>query len=94
MPQFQKGNAGKAKGTKNLKQFSLTYWFNLIVENYDKLSPYQRSEIALSCWKTLINKSKALPTAPEDSALNAEEAMKTLKEIETNSYKSSGESKA
>ena len=82
MPRFEKGNAGKAKGTKDLRQFSLTYWFNIILENYDKLNPYQRSEIALACWKTLVNKAKSLPVDPETSALNAEEAMKSLREIE------------
>lgn len=98
MPKFEPGNnrnpAGRPKGSKDHKQFSLTYWFNLILADYAKLTPYQRSEIALACWKTLVAKSKALPTSPEDSTLNAEDALKTLKEIETNSYKSSGDSES
>jgi hypothetical protein len=85
MPQFQTGakpGPGRPKGSKDKRQFNLTYWFNLILENYGKLTPYQRAEIALTCWKTLINKAKALPVDPEDSAFNATEALESLREIE------------
>lgn len=87
MPKFEPGNnrnpAGRPKGSKDLRQFSLTYWFNLLTQEYSKLKPSQRSKIALECWKVLVNKSKALPQDPEDSALNADEAMKTLRELES-----------
>ena len=79
----QSGNIhGKPKGCKDKRQFSLTYWFNLILADYGKLKPSQRSKIALDCWKTLINKAKQLPVDPEDSAFNADEAMKTLRDVE------------
>jgi hypothetical protein len=85
MPRFEAGNnrnpAGRPKGSKDKKQFSLNYWFNLIQSDYGKLKPSQRVKIALECWKTLINKSKALPVDPEDSNFNAVEAMKMLNEI-------------
>lgn len=79
----QKPGPGRPKGSKDLRQFSLTYWFNVILDNYSKLTPHQRSEIALSCWKTLVNKAKSLPADPEDSAFNSAEALEQLKLIES-----------
>jgi len=89
MPKFEPGNnrnpAGRPKGSKDKKQFSLTYWFKLIEADYNKLSPSQRTRIALECWKKLIDKSKSLPTTSEDSKLNANESMKLLRDVEQGS---------
>lgn len=87
MPLFKPGQSGnlqgRPKGAKDHRQFSLTFWFNLILADYSKLKPSQRSKIALDCWKTLVTKAKSLPADPEDSSFNAEEAMISLKEIES-----------
>lgn len=82
MPKFERGNNGRPKGSKNKQQFSLTYWYNLILADYSKLKPLQRSKIALDCWKTLISKAKTLPLDPDDSLMNVNDAMGMLKEIE------------
>ena len=65
-------------------QFSLSYWYGLIAADYHKLSRTQRVRVALDCWKTLINRMKALPADPQESKLNAEEAMKMLGKLEKN----------
>lgn len=63
-------------------QFNLSYWYGLIAADYHYLSRHQRVRIALECWKTLIGRMKTLPTNPEESRLNAEEAMKMLGKLE------------
>jgi hypothetical protein len=64
------------------QQFSMSYWYGLIVKDYNKLRPVQRTRIALECWKVLASKINTIPVSPEDSALNANDAMTMLKEIE------------
>jgi len=63
-------------------QFSLTYWYGLIAEDYAKLSRIQRVKVALDCWKTLINKANTLPSDPEESKMNVDEAMRMLGKLE------------
>lgn len=64
-------------------QFNLSYWYGLIAADYHQLSRIQRVRVALECWKTLINRMKALPANPEESKLNADEAMRMLGKLET-----------
>lgn len=86
MAKFVKGQSGnlqgKPKGCRDKRQFSLTYWYNLIQDQWAELTPNQRANIALDCWKVLVNKAKSLPTDPNDSRLNAETASKLLAEAE------------
>lgn len=80
----QSGNPkGRMKGVPSKLQFSLTYWFDLLLQEYAKLKPAQRAKIAQECWKVLINKARTLPQDPDDSKFNAEEAMKKLDEVES-----------
>lgn len=86
MPKFEKGisgnRTGRPKGLKDKRQFSLTFWFDLLLAEYPRLKPSQRSKIALDCWKTLIHKSNSLPSDPQESVMNVTEAQAFLKEIE------------
>ena len=63
-------------------QFSLSYWYGLIAADYHQLSKIQRVRVALECWKTLIGRMKAIPADPQESKLNADEAMKMLGKLE------------
>ena len=79
----QSGNLnGKPKGTKDSRQFSLSFWFQIILDNYPDLNPNQRAQIALECWKKLIDKSNASVLGVNSSKLNAEQASKLLAEAE------------
>jgi hypothetical protein len=82
-PKRYKPGPGRPKMSLDKRsQFSLTYWFRLIMKEYKKLRPSQRVRIALDCWKTLLNKSNAIPSDPEESRLNAEEVLGILKDVE------------
>ena len=70
-------------------QFNLSYWYGLIAADYHQLSRIQRVRVALECWKTLINRMKALPANPEESRLNADEAMRMLGKLENAQQKDS-----
>lgn len=63
-------------------QFNLSYWYGLIAADYHALSRHQRVRVALECWKTLINRMKTIPADPQESRLNAEEAMRMLGKLE------------
>jgi len=56
----------------------------LIVADYKKLRPSQRTRIAIECWKTLISKANSIPADPDQSNLNATDALQLLKELENN----------
>ena len=47
------------------------------------VDPNKRAEIFLRAMSMLVSKMKQLPTSPEDSKLNADEAMAVLKSVET-----------
>lgn len=85
MPQFKLGNSGKLKGTKDNRQFSLSFWFNLLIEQYPELTANQKANISLECWKVLINRSKNVALDLNSSQLNAEQASKLLAEVEAKS---------
>lgn len=84
-PKVRKAGPGRPKEKLNKRnQFSLTYWFRLIEKDFKKMRPAQRCRIALECWKVLINKANSIPSDPEESKLNADEAMGILKDVENN----------
>lgn len=70
-------------------QFSMSYWYGLIAADYHQLSRQQRVRIALECWKALLSRMKNLPADPNESRMNAEEAMKMLGKLESKQYSGS-----
>lgn len=82
MGQFQEGNAGKKKGTKDTRWASVNFWFSELKKDWIKLTPNQRANLSVELMRMLTNKAKVLPINPEDSVFNAEEAMNELKRIE------------
>ena len=65
-------------------QFSMSYWYGLIAADYHQLSKIQRVRVALECWKALLTRMKSIPSNPEESKLNADEAMRMLGKLEGN----------
>lgn len=83
MPKFEKGNAGKAKGTKDASWAKVSFWFNELKKDWPKLNPNQRANLSIEMMKMLSAKAKNLnPLDPSDSVLNADEALTMLKQFE------------
>ena len=68
-------------------QFSMSYWYGLIAADYHSLPRYQRARIAVECWKALLSRMKTIPSDPQESKMNAEEAMRMLAKLEGKDYK-------
>jgi hypothetical protein len=81
MPQFQKGNAGKAKGTKDNRWAKVQFWFDELKKDWPLLTPNQRANLSVELMRMLTNKAKTLPSDPTDSVINASEAMDMLERI-------------
>lgn len=82
MPKFEKGNAGKAKGTRDNRWASVSFWFGELKKDWVKLTPNQRANLSVELIRMLTAKMKAMPVSPEDSAMNVDEMMKELTQIE------------
>ena len=67
-------------------QFSMSYWYGLIAADYHSLPRYQRARIAVECWKALLSRMKTIPSDPQESKMNAEEAMRMLAKLEGNDH--------
>lgn len=87
VPPFEKGNTGKPKGARDHSWASISYWFEKLKSEWSNLTPNQRASYSVELMKLLTNKAKALPVDPSDSVVNVDEALKTLREIEQNTYK-------
>jgi len=83
---FKEGNSGKQKGTKDHSWARISFWMDKIYQEWDKLTPNQKTHYSVELAKLLISKAKALPISPEESLLNADEAMAALKKIESKTY--------
>lgn len=83
---FQKGQSGnpggKPKGTKNKNFLSLQYWFGLIADNAEDLTPKEQIEIAFKAANLLVPKITTLPMEPGDSVDNAKKTLELLQELE------------
>jgi hypothetical protein len=82
MAKFQVGNNGKRLGSKHLAYYKIGYWLDKLHEELPNLTANQRANISVELIKLLVNKSKALPIDPNDSKLNATEALKLLQDVE------------
>lgn len=73
---------GRPKGSKDRKFLTLQYWFDELCKDWKKLKPAQRAKLSVQLMQMLTNKLKALPGDPQDSVINANEALSRLKAIE------------
>jgi hypothetical protein len=79
-----KAGPGRPRGSKDrsLIRYKISYWLDKIEAEWADLTANQRANISLELTKILINKSKALPTDPNDSKLNVDEVMLMLRSAE------------
>lgn len=76
-----KPGPGRPKGSKDKRWASVSFWFEELKKDWTKLKPAQRAKLSIELMKMITAKSKVIPSDPEDSVFNAEEAMKTLEQI-------------
>ena len=79
---FQKGHealpgAGRPKGSTDQKWYDLKWWYQLILDNYEKLNEVQKVELGLKGLALLVSKLPSIPASPKESAERVEDA-KTL----------------
>lgn len=83
MPKFREGNSGKKRGTADHSWARISFWMERINKEWEHLTPNQRAHYSVELSKLLISKLKALPSDPNESVDNVDEALKTLRELET-----------
>lgn len=72
---------GRPKGSKTKAYLTLDYWFNELQKDWPKLKPAQRAKLSKELMQMLTNKMKSIPGTPEQSALNAKDALNLLSEL-------------
>lgn len=83
----QSGNpAGRPKGAVNRKWASIGYWFEMIEENLETLSPADKIALAKWAMAILIDKTKQIDN-PEESKQNVEQTLEMLKAMESKGSK-------
>ena len=79
-PKIHKG--GRPKGSKDKKFLTLQFWFDELCKDWPKLKPSVRAKLSVQLMQMLTNKMKQLPSDPQDSVFNANEALSRLKALE------------
>lgn len=77
---------GRPAGSVSEKWYSLNWWFSLIQDNYEKLTPREKVELGAKGLNMLVAKMQNLPKTPEESAhrvLTSQQQEAELKEAET-----------
>jgi hypothetical protein len=77
-----KPKGGRPKGSKDKKFLTLQYWYDQLLKDWAKLKPAQRAKLSVQLMQMLTNKLKQLPSDPQDSVFNANEALNQLKVLE------------
>jgi hypothetical protein len=85
MPKFTKETATNHKKGKDHSWARISFWIDRINAEWPHLTPNQKTHYSVELTKLLISKAKALPISPEESLLNAGEALSQLKQIESKS---------
>lgn len=74
---------GRPLGSKNKNWLSLQYWFGMIAENAETLTPKEKINIGFRAAELLTPKIQVLPQEPGDSVDNAKRALELIKDLET-----------
>ncbi len=78
---------GRPVGSIDHRWHDVKWWFNLISENYEKLTPREKVDAGLRGITLLISKMQNLPKDPEESlhrAKTKQEAEEELTQAESN----------
>lgn len=73
--------AGRPFGAVDKRWYDLQWWYNLIIDNYEKLTPQQKVELGVRGLSLLVSKMPSLPATPKDSLENAKKAQEIEAEI-------------
>jgi hypothetical protein len=91
---FVKGNKGRPTGAKEHSWARVSHWIDKLNETWPKLTDNQRAHYSVELTKMLVSKLKSLPTNPEESKVNADEAMLLLKDMELRDVKTEAKTAA
>jgi hypothetical protein len=94
---FQKGHeaipgAGRPKGSTDQKWYDLRWWYQLILDNYEKLNEVQKVELGLKGLALIVSKLPSIPATPKESAERIEDAQAILNAYSSTPAISSGSS--
>lgn len=79
----QSGNpAGKPKGTKDRAWSTLDYWMDKIADEWDELTPIQRTHVSLELFKIIAARRPLPPGSPEESVKRVEVIMGNVTKLE------------
>lgn len=65
---------GRPVGIPDHRWHDLKWWYKLITDNVEKLSPVQKVELGLKGMALIISKLPSVPATPDESVLNVTEA--------------------
>lgn len=82
LPYAGSEKGGRPVGSKSRNWLSLQYWFGMIAENAEELTPKEKINVGFRAVELLAPKLQVLPQEPGDSVDNAQRTMVLLKALE------------
>lgn len=61
---------------------TLKFWYDRLETDWKKLKPAQRAKLSVQLMQMITNKIKQLPSDPQESLMNANDALTQLKQLE------------
>ena len=75
---------GRPVGSFEKKWYDIRWWYNLIVENQEKLTPRDKVELGLKGMALLIQRLPNIPATPEESVQRVIDVHGSLEKAESN----------
>jgi hypothetical protein len=72
---------GRPIGAADKKWHDIKWWYSLIADNYEKMSPRERVDAGLRGMSLLVSKLQNLPKDPEESSGRAKSTQDADREI-------------